>query len=630
MRLSVPLLALVAALLTYASRGVLWSDTVDIAHHYALVVRLGEHFNGSFPYDPSLVEMNAYPRHAHQLASLLGGLLGSPLRGMQALSVLGMVGAWSCLAWLLMQLPQRMAVVCAAALAALLVLNRYVLHLPLQGDELVGNFFLPQLLGQALVLLLMLGCWYAEQRGRAPTLRYVLLAPAVVLLAGVHLLPALVLLAVMALLIATDLLVQWRQRQPGARAWLALLALVGAGAGVLLHPAFATMREISKNNGYIALPYWDSTAALMGYSAAVALASLALLLYWLRQGRVAALGPVKYVGVYGLAVSGLALAQGVALLLGMGSDYALRKYAYSLNTVALIALALLPALLLARKAGKPGKQWAHWALPPLLTLLACLAVAGYPAKHKMKELVAVEQQVQELRAHIGAPPAGKSDYAIHTGQNAIMDYMFSIGQLRIPRLENVNAASLLYDHEIDEWRGVGRVITALNSKYDRYPACRIGAPAGTLVAVDGACVARLAAAGARIDFTSANTFFPCALTGVSHREPAGSWTSPQATLRCPRLPVNGKPPGRVEITGTAFGGDLAPRRAIATVDGLPPQTEVYRAAAAPLVLPLRAGSNEAEVVIELALPDAVSPLQLGMGQDGRQLGLSLRSLEFKE
>jgi hypothetical protein len=36
-----------------------------------------------------------------------------------------------------------------------------------------------------------------------------------------------------------------------------------------------------------------------------------------------------------------------------------------------------------------------------------------------------------------------------------------------------------------------------------------------------------------------------------------------------------------------------------------------------------------EVQIELHLPNATAPSQLGLGADARVLGLSLRSLEFK-
>jgi hypothetical protein len=37
-----------------------------------------------------------------------------------------------------------------------------------------------------------------------------------------------------------------------------------------------------------------------------------------------------------------------------------------------------------------------------------------------------------------------------------------------------------------------------------------------------------------------------------------------------------------------------------------------------------------EVVIRLEIPDALSPLQLGLGNDGRKLGLFVHALEFKD
>jgi hypothetical protein len=622
--------------------GVVWSDSVDLAHHYALVVRLTEHGNAAFPFDPSLGEMNVYPRLAHQLAASAGRWYASPMMGMQALAVLSLVLIWAGLAWLVAGLPRRMAAIAAAAMAALLALNHYVLHMPLHGDELVGNFFFPQLFGQTLCIGVLLVSLRLERQAVPAWLRYALLVPVVYLMTGVHLLPALILLTMMGFLVGSELLMQWRRQEPG-------LAVAGAvGAGLLLsalgalvsHPGFEAMREISKQNGGIALPHLDSTAALMWYSAAIALVSAALLWHWMRRPRAPQWLALKYVGLYGLAVSGLCLAQGVALRFGFASEYAVRKYAFSLDTVALIELALLPALLpflqtrdtATSRAGRWYATLQHCALPAALTALACVAIADKPAVYQTRQMVALERDVVALRERLGAAPEGKFNYVVGAGGGtAVVEYMMSIGHFHISRMENSNAASLLFQRAVDNWPAVGGIVTAENGGYDRAPECRLGAPRGGLVALDGGCLLRRAGAATRIAFTDANKVFPCTLSGFSGREGGGAWTAaPQATLRCPLAQVNGKAPGSVEITASAFRGDVAGQRAVLTVDGMPARRATFGGAGSQtLSLPLGATAAR-EIVIQLALPDAVSPRQLGLSGDTRKLGLFVQAVEFKE
>jgi hypothetical protein len=632
------LLILAVILLTFCFTGVMWTDSVDLAHHYALVVRLTEHGNAPFPLDPSLGEMNVYPRLAHQMAVGVGRLWSSPLMGMQTLAVLSMVLAWAGLAWLISSLPQRLAAIAALALAALFAVNHFTLLMPLQGAELVGNFFYPQLLGQMLLIVIIPLNLLLEKKAVAAWLRYGLLVPSVYLLTGIHLLPALTLLTMMGLMICTELLVMWRRGQPG-------LAATGAiGAGLLLsalgalisHPAFAVMREISKQNGYIALPYLNSTVALMTYSGVVALASAALLLYWARRQRAASLLALKSIGLYGLAVAGLCLAQGLAWTFGFGSEYAMRKYVFSLDTVALIELALLPALLLSRKAEMASTRWyavmQYCLLPAALTALACLTSGARPAVRSTQQLVALESGVKTLHERVGPPEAGKYDYVIGVNNSsAVIEYMMSIGQLRLARMENLNAASLLFTRDIDNWSAVDRIVTAENGAFDRYPACRIGAALDGLVALKAECLLRHLRDGARVELNDANKIFLCTTHGISGREGGGSWTdSREATLRCPLPQRGGKVPGRVDVEVLAFRGDIASMRALAWVEGQPQrQWTVGGSAVQMLSLPLGA-QPAGDVVIRFAIPDARSPQELGLGDDSRRLGLFVRAIEFKD
>jgi hypothetical protein len=116
------LLLLVLALLLPLVLGgmdALYAHSTDLGHHYALTARLYQDWSLPPGIDHSLGEMNLYPRASHQLAALLGKLLGSPLAGMQLLGGLSIAIIWAALSAVLLALPQRAAWCCALLLAAL-------------------------------------------------------------------------------------------------------------------------------------------------------------------------------------------------------------------------------------------------------------------------------------------------------------------------------------------------------------------------------------------------------------------------------------------------------------------------------------------------------------------------------
>jgi hypothetical protein len=618
------LLTVVALTLIFADK--VWSASVDLAHHYALVARLMEHGHAAFAFDPSLGEMNSYPRLSHQLAAAAGRITGSPLAGMQTVAVASLMLLWAAFASLLGSLPQRMALAAAFAWTALLAINHYLLHMPLHGDELIGNFFYAQLAGQALCLCGVLFAFHLERRGAPFWLRCALLAPGAWLLTGVHLLPALVLLLTGGLALATELLALWRAKRGRLAAATAVAAVtcLAAVAAVLSHPAFRAMSEISTQNGGMVLPYLDNTKTLLCFSAAMAAVSAAQMVFWARRRHDERLMAVKYIGAYGLAVSGLCLLQGVALVFGFGSEYAMRKYAFALDTAALTALSLIPAMLVYRReCVKETRLLA--VLPAFLTVAAVGAVAAPPAVFDMRKLEALERGVMGLSGQATAAP-GKFSYVIEaTDGTALTEYMMSIAHLHIPRMENANAASLLFQRSLVDWPAVGAVLTAQGSAFDHAPECRRGPPFGGMVALDGTCLLKRAADTDRIAFTQANKVFPCTLQGFSAREANGTWTEGrQASLRC-SLAARDKAAGRVEIAASAFHGR---QRAILTVQGQPPQEFVFGASTQTISLAAGA-SAPGEIVMQLALPDAVSPQQLGLSTDSRVLGLFVQALEYK-
>jgi hypothetical protein len=636
------LLVLSVLVLLLMNMDTMWATSVDLAHHYALVVRLSELWSWPTVLDPSLGEMNVYPRLAHQAAAIAGRLAGSPLLGLQMVTLLSLLLLWASVAWIVQTLPRKAAIATSLMLAALLVLNLETLQMQLHGDELNGNFFFSQLAGQGFVMAVIAGCLALDASGKPGWLRSALLVGATWLATGIHLMPALELLCFMGVLVALDLFVHRRQRRAGllGAGVMGTVLVLAALAMLATHAAFRAMSAISINNGSMYINHVGSLKALMNYSVLIAALSAAIIWRWLaldRREDNRALLAVKYIGAYGLAVSGLCVVQAVAWKLGFGSEYAIKKYAVALNSVTLLELALLPVLFRRglRRSGADGfgvgAILQACVLPSALTALAFYCVVGPAVKTvDISELAGLEQQLILRRDLLVPIQPGKFTYVAgieHLPNN--LAYMMSIGLFHAPR--STNAGNLLAGEPITEWGVVGTILTSEGSYLDREPACRRAAPAQGIAVLDGDCLARrLIATRAELSFGALAGPNLCAMTGFGEREPNSTWTvSTTATLVCPIPVVGGKRPTRIEIDAAAFLNKVVSQRAIVSVDGGRPQTFIYNAAQQGRIsVPLAAAAGR-DVKIRLLLPDARSPQELGLSGDARKLGLTLRSLEFK-
>jgi hypothetical protein len=633
------LLALSVLVLLLMNMDTMWTTSVDLAHHYALVVRLSELWSLPPALDPSLGEMNVYPRLAHQAAAIAGRIAGSPLIGLQLVALLALLLFWASAAWIVQTLPRAAAIATALMLAVLLTLNLATLQMQLHADEVIGNFFFSQLAGQAFIMAVIACCLAMDASGKPGWLRGVLLIGAIWLATGIHLMPALELLCFMGALVTFDLFQHWRQKRAGllSAAVVGTLLVLAALAALATHPAFRAMSGISNNNGQLFTNHLASIKAVLTYSALIATLSAVIVWRWLaldRREDKRALLALKYIGTYGLAVSGLCLVQGVAWKLGFGSEYAIKKYVAALNSALLLELALLPVLCarrLRQPAGAglgPAAILHAFVLPSALTALAFYIVVAPAVKTiDISEMAGLEQQLMLRRELLIPTQPGKFTYV--AGVERLppqLAYMMSIGLFHTPR--SANAANVLNNEAISDWGMVGSVLSSEGSHLDT-AECRRTPPVQGIAVLDGACLARhLGAHRTHISFGGREPS-ACVMQGFGEREPSSTWTvSAEATLVCPVPVIDGEAPARIVIDAAAFLQKIASQRAIITVNGAAPLTFLYDAAEPrTITLPL-SGAVGQQVEIRFSLPDARSPQELGLSSDQRKLGLALRSLEF--
>ena len=612
----------------------LWSDSVDLAHHYALVARLAHYWTLPSAADPSLGEMSLYPRGAHLLAAVLARLAGSPLLGMQLAACGALLVLWCALLAILRALPPRAALLSGATLAVLILANRAGLGAELHGAELYTNYFFSQLVGQALAAVTVLALLWLERRQVPAWWRYGVLAGAAWLCVAIHLLPALELLAVLPLLA----LAEWRPplRRRHVLPWLLLAA---AALLVWRHPSFAVMQSISSHNGMLPTTFLSGRGALGAYAAALALLSSLLIWRWRRLAQGAAAPALKYLGVLGLAIALLCLAQLGALLLGLGSDYATQKYVFGLNSLMLLELALLPAMLAGwlQPADQPASTAAAHSASPLLSLLlwplllALLTLSIRPASAPIAtaHLVRLEHQLSLLRDL--ALPASDQRYTYVSGVPGLSPtqaYLMTIGVFGTPR--NAGAGEVLAGAAPSDLRSVSSWLTGPAAAAAAPASCRRASAAGGLAVLDGECLDHWQfPPGSRIGLRSADGASACTLQGFSPAELYGRWSDgPRARITCPLPDLHGHAPSGLRLSAQAFLDHVPLQRLTLRVNGAAArQFQFDSPAPRQLDLPL-AADGARQVTLTLELPDARSPQSLGLNNDGRQLGILLSRIEF--
>jgi len=330
-----------------------------------------------------------------------------------------------------------------------------------------------------------------------------------------------------------------------------------------------------------------------------------------------------------MAVAGLCLLQVFALMLGHGSEYAVQKYLFALNAVLFMQLALWPAWRKPPAALDLSAESSSVISWPLLTIVAWYSVLPGQTGLETSGLVRLEQQVMARQDLLMPGDPGRYNHVQSVGQlPPMVDYMLTIGLLHTPRaVTRLNQPA----NEPLNWRMVGSLVTSAGSALDRHPDCRRAPPSGGLAVLDGACLGRALGLPHIIGFTTQHPASPCITTGLSVPESFGTWTAAQTvTLRCPMPPPAELVPRRLEIEASAFLNGVPSQTVSIRVRGQTPVSYIFNSTKPmqrmALELPDGLGT---EVEIELHLPNAASPSQLGQGKDSRVLGLSLRTLEFK-
>ncbi|TCV95755.1 hypothetical protein EC912_10299 [Luteibacter rhizovicinus] len=608
-----------------------YSASPDLAHHYGLIRWLMEHWGVSEGAASILGEMSIYPRYAHILAAVLGTAAHSPFLGMQLVATASLVVCWIALASMSQLLPGRASWMFVCTFVVLIALNRETISLDLVGHEIVVNYFFSQLAGQACFLAIVAFCARAEtNKGSGIVLPFVVIALAV-LMAGIHLVPAIEGLGYGLVLLSAHAL-------SDKRTWLlrsaVLVGAVGVGvAAMYLHPAFAASRSISENNGFLPLSAVTTLPRLMLLAATTGLASLALIwisLPWHRfhLPRVAAVA--RHIGSAGAAIAFLCMLQAVAAAMHLGSEYAVRKYAFGLSTILLMEIALLVTVFCSKRFAQDSTRAPFaWSQPAMV--LAALWIFSFSDSRPdvdAPSFLALENAAtvaKETGAVNGEHPAYARGLVLGDMSN-VANYLVSQAIFGAPRDGNVFAP--LYDREFPAPETVGAIFSSTNDpSFWSDEGCVRTRLDGGFVVSNGQCIrARFSDACRETFIFSFKGFLSTSMmTGFSNAEEGGRWTEGnRSTITCRKAEGNPdwtqlkldvqpfSPNGHVQAVEISINGVSAGKYSLTD------------AATLTVPLPEAARNDHHALTVSLSLPNALSPKEAGLSSDGRKLGLMLK------
>lgn len=382
------------------------SDSVDTALHYVLV-------EGWYSWRPILdPTMSLYPPLAHIAAAALARL--TYLSPFQALFCAGIAFVFGTYFFLVLGMKRHGKVSTLFATAAFLVFvwkmnNSWSIY----GFEIIGhNMFLAQTGGELAFLALI---WLYSDHEFSP--RRLLLAPIfVALIASIYPLSAIKSAAALSLLLIIQAL-RLRARRPIVLYGLIIASMI---AIVALHPAFRFMARIADNGGGIDAWIGDLDTLRRYNMLLFCLSTVSLLL-----ARKSTLVRPHFLASVALASATVASLQDLALSIGFGSEYAVRKHTYAIiGLLGAVCISLSVEILTRALPGKFDlKALGSLSSGALTSLTAFAAVYTLISTHAKSQIAFLRYQneIRENTSLRGTALSSNDDFA--TWQNYAVTFV---------------------------------------------------------------------------------------------------------------------------------------------------------------------------------------------------------------
>ena len=618
----------------------LWSHHIDLAHVYALAYRISEQWWLTTYHDPTLGEMNIYPRGSHVIAAIIGTIFNSTFIGIQITILASIAIIWLSILVILNSMPRQIAGVALLSFFILFLINTFILRFDIHGNEISGIFVYSQVVAHAFLYLILIFSMHIEKKHGA-LLAAVSLVPIMLFIATIHLLPALQILGLIGGISAIKIFTTYKNREDFSKLKIIAAAIIpiASTVGLVFHPSFSAMVAISKHGAALGLHNIPYPMGIITLSILVLIVSFVLFVQWAK--RKDNIIEVKYLAIYGAATSAICILQYALTYYDMGSDYAVTKYAFSLLTVMLIQLSMLVSVMIIKSNNSnetnsvtSDSSVTGKITPYIFGLIVLLLIVPNNKPLDASNIVELEKKITDLSYNeIPQPPAGKSNVVIGLGDapNEI-NYLFSIALTKTPR--DLALPDVHYADELSDANRYYKIISSSeNLIYGSSSSCASSVP-GDISITDSFCfehrIELYKLCKNSFDFTK-EFVFSSSLQGFSHREDGhGRWTNSR-TARFMCL-TGGNRYNSVELEMAPFVfGPLKSQRLKVSVNGIQTYQDaisIERNSNNPIIIDLTNIPVYDEYVIEFDTPDATSPKEIGLNSDERELAFTIRKITF--
>ncbi|MBL0222943.1 MAG: hypothetical protein IPQ17_09490 [Xanthomonadales bacterium] len=333
----------------------------------------------------------------------------------------------------------------------------------------------------------------------------------------------------------------------------------------------------------------------------------------------------KYLGAFGLATTGLCLAQVFLLkFFSLGSPYACFKYVVAMQSIwRSTQQYFLRAASDHRQSGGCRGSLAASCSPQ-----RCMCTFAGPLAARTNALVAAEISARQFSITRADRAPMRYDFALGIKDVPnVGNYFLSRGVLGAPGLGI--SMDVLYSRIPAPPEQVDQILTSKGVDPWDVPACRRGS-AGDLIVLDGACVFEnfgdLECTGT-IEFTSRGALDK-ASHGLTHPGGDGRWSEGSTALLTCKRPEPAPTIAYLETAGLV--SETHSQRMTVWVNGRNPKTIEYSAQSpahtVELTLP---ADNSAQITFQFEFPDAISPAELGMNSDQRKLAVFMYRMRFE-
>lgn len=586
----------------------------DLVQHYMLVDELMKHGGvrpGAFE---RIGAMAFYPPAAHWMATLIGWIGGSGVIGIDLVTIIAAFATY--LLVLLLVVDESPAALLAFMLGFLALTGTA----SLVGWEVVGNFFFPQLVGDAFYFAALLLMSRSEKQWS----RIAFFLVIGTLTMWVQPLNAIHIMATGCVVLSLEALRLWNERKsfPWAHAGVITVVAAASAAIIVVHPAFRAMERISYNDGSLGFGYVHILRV-----DALCFAICAANAWRCLRGKASRVDMI--ICSAGLAASLLVVVQLLALkLLGAGSDYAVKKHMFLVVT----AILMNATRLVVGMAGNVGGRKFRF------TVLAIPLLAGYMSTFALQGFVVPV-----------APTVRALAYADHAVSYRFPEFKPSSTAANIsslPLISNILISLSAFQHPFDDqvrgWQ-IGKNImdgmqyVMIGNTADVADKCPIRyAETSEFVIVNPECL-KTYRIGETVNFASNGNGRSYLDRGWGESEPWGTWAvsnkNKESTLSL-NLQPNDRRAYELTVDSIAFIAPGHPYQGInVTANGVQIASWAFSASAP---MGIRTAIVPAELIrdgklrLTFVAPDGVSPKQLGVSEDPRVLGIGIKTLSLKQ